>query len=199
MSFWLRKDIRVIIQGILSNTLNLFKFGKKVNKKVEKLIKLLSENGKVLDLGCGMGANSIFLMKQGFEVTAVDKDINSKLKEKHPKINFIEKDILEFDFPEQEYDLVLAINLLHFFNLEDIRLLIDKIIKSLKNNGLLYLQVFSKKDLNKKFHHLFDKQELLVFFSKNKIIEIDQFLKKENHPPTGEHEHNIIRMLVRKS
>ena len=176
----------------------MFKFGRSVNKWVEELVELLPEKGKVLDLGCGMGANSVFLAKKGFEATAVDKNINSQIKKKHPKINFIEKDILEFDFPDKEYDLVLTINLLHFFKLEDVKLLIDRILKSLKDNGLLYLQVFSKKDSGKNFPHLFEKQELLDFFSENKIIEIEQFSKKEDHPPTGEHEHNIIRMLVRK-
>ena len=32
---------------------------------------------KVLDLGCGHGRNSLYLAQQGFEVTAVDKDVPS--------------------------------------------------------------------------------------------------------------------------
>lgn len=171
-----------------------------MNKKVEELVELLPKKGKVLDLGCGMGGNSVFLTKKGFDVTCVDKDEENieYLKKNYPSINAINKDILEFDFPEREYDLVLVINLLHFFNFEDVKLLIDKIIKSLEKDGLLYLQVFSKKDPAKKFPHLFDKQELLNFFSKNKVIEIEQFSKKENHLPQGEHEHEIIKVVVKK-
>lgn len=176
------------------------KFGKKVNKKVEELAKLLPENGEVLDLGCGMGANSIFLAERGFEVTCVDKDKDNidYIKKNHSTINAVNKDILEFDFPDKEYDLVLAINLLHFFEFEDVKLLINKILKSLKKEGLVYLQVFSKNNPYKEFSHLFDKKELQDFFSKNKVIEIEQFSKKENHLPIGKHEHDIIKILVKK-
>lgn len=179
----------------------MFKFGEKVNRWVEELVKLLPEKGKVLDLGCGMGANSVFLAEHGFDVVCVDKDKENidYIKKNYPNINAVNKDILGFDFPEEKYDLVLGINLLHFFKLENIKLLINKILKSLKNNGLIYLQVFSVKNPNKKFPYLFTKKELQEFFSENKILELEQFSKKENHPPSGEHEHDIIRMLVRKS
>ena len=178
----------------------MFKFGEKVNRWVEELVKLLPKNSKVLDLGCGMGASSMFLSEKGFEVTCIDKDKENieHIKKNYPEINAINRDILDFDFPEKEYDLVLAVNLLHFFNFEDVKLLIDKIIKSLKNNGLIYLQVFSKNNPYKEFPHLFDKKELEEFFAKNKILELEEFSKKESHPPRGEHEHRIIRALVRK-
>lgn len=179
----------------------MFKFGKNYNKKLEELVGLLPENGKVLDLGCGMGGNSAFLAERGFDVTAIDNDKENieYIKKNYSKINAVNKDILDFDFPEQEYDLVLAINLLHFFKLEDIKLLMNKILKSLKNNGLIYLQAFSEKKPAKKFPHLFTKKELQEFFSKNKILELEEFSIRDDHPPTGEHEHWIIRGLVRKN
>lgn len=178
----------------------MFKFGQKVNKKIKELVSLLPQNGKILDLGCGKGGNSIFLFEKGFNVAVVDsdKEVINEIKKAHPGINAVSKDILDFDFPEQEYDLVLAINLLHFFKLEDIRLLINKILKSLKDNGLIYLQVFSIENPSKNFPHLFTKQELQDLFSKNKILELEEFLIKDNHPPTGKHEHNIIGALIRK-
>lgn len=178
----------------------MFKFGKNYNPKLDELVGLLPQKGNVLDLGCGMGGNSVFLAEKGFNVTCVDKDreVISEIRDNYPDINAINSEILDFQFPENEYDLVIILNVLHFFKLEDIKKIIENILKSLKNNGLLYLQVFSKKDPNKKFLHLFDKKELSNFFSKHKILELEQFTKKENHPPTGEHEHEVIRMLIRK-
>lgn len=178
----------------------MFKFGQKTNKKIKELVSLLPQNAKILDLGCGRGGNSIFLFEKGFNVTAVDgdKEVVNEIKKVYPSIDAINKDILDFDFLEQEYDLILVINLLHFFKLEDANLLINKILKSLKNNGLIYLQVFSVKNPSKKFPHLFDKKELEDLFSKNKILELEEFSIKDKHPPTGKHEHNIIRALIRK-
>jgi len=178
----------------------MFKFGVKPNKKVEELVELLPENGKFLDLGCGAGGNSIFLAEKGFGVTCVDKDneVISAIKQNYPNINAINKSILDFDFPENEYDLILALNVLSFFNLDDIKTITSNIIKSLKENGSTYLQVFSVNEPDKNFNHLFTKEELSELFSQNKILELEEISVKDNHPPQGEHEHSIIKALIRK-
>ena len=105
----------------------MFKFGTQHNKKIEEIIDLLPQNGKVLDLGCGMGGNSIFLAEKGFKVTCIDKDKEaiSHIKEQNPNINALHGDILKFNFQEKKYNLVLALNVLHFFNSKDIKLIIN--------------------------------------------------------------------------
>ncbi|OGC48025.1 MAG: hypothetical protein A3A94_00100 [Candidatus Portnoybacteria bacterium RIFCSPLOWO2_01_FULL_43_11] len=199
----------------------MFKFGKKVNNKLLSLITLLPKNGEVLDLGSGLGANNIFLAKQGFKIACLDKDkeVIKRLKKAYPNINAVEKDILKFNFQEKKYNLVLALNVLHFFNSKDIKLIINNILRSLKKDGLFYLQVFSTKDSGynkflksaketekntfysekmRSFMHFFRKEELIKFFSKNRILEIEEKILKDSHPPRGKHKHAIIRILVRK-
>ena len=200
----------------------MFKFGKKTDKKLNSLIKFLPKGGKVLDLGSGLGGSSIFLAKRGFRVKCLDrdKDVIEAIKKENPKINAINKDILEFDFPKNEYDLVLILNVLHFFNLKDIKFIIKRVMDSLRVGGLLYLEVFSTKDslykkflkispetsgttfsVNKEkqnFIHFFTKEELVNFFAKHKILEIKEFIVKDDYLTSGKHEHGIISLTVKK-
>ena len=48
------------------------------------------------------------------------------------------------------------------------------------------------------FTHFFEKEELKNFFARNEILELEEETKTDNHPPAGEHEHVVIKMLVRK-
>lgn len=199
----------------------MFKFGGKLNKNIESLVNFLPKNGNVLDLGCGLGANSFFLSEKGFNVTCVDKDENAiyNIKKKFPNIKAVKSDILNFDYQKDKYELVLILNVLHFFNFQQAKQIIDNTIISLKKGGLIYLQVFStndpafkktnknllteekntffKKETNS-FVHFFEKEELIKIFSQCDILEVEEFFKKDNHPPQGEHEHYLIKMLVRK-
>jgi len=178
----------------------MFKFGAKPNKRIEELIGMLPVSGRILDLGCGAGGNSIFLAEKGFNVTCVDKDdeVISAIKQNYPSINAINKSILDFDFPENEYDLVLVLNILHFLDFENVKQIISKILKSLKENGLIYIQAFSVSNPCKKFAHLFTKEDMSELFSQNTILESEEFSTKDNHLPQGEHEHSIIKALIRK-
>ena len=180
-----------------------FKFGKGVDEKIKSLIKKLPKGSRVLDLGAGLGGNSIFLAEQGFKVTCLDKDkeVIDFIKKEYPKINALNKDILEFDFNENEYDLIIARAILHFFILENINVIMNRIIKSLKKNGLFYFIVTSVNDSNYgkiKNRHFFSKEELERIFSKNMILEMEEKELEDDHPPIGKHIHKVIKGLVRK-
>lgn len=122
-------------------------------------------------------------------MTCVDKDENAiyNIKKKFPNIKAVKSDILNFDYQKDKYELVLILNVLHFFNFQQAKQIIDNTIISLKKGGLIYLQVFSTNDP--------------AFKKTNKNLlteEKNTFFKKDNHPPQGEHEHYLIKMLVRK-
>ena len=76
---------------------------------------------KVLDLGCGAGNNSLYLLKHGFKVIAVDysdvalKIVNDKLKDVETILTDISNPL---PFEDNSFDLVIADLSLHYFNKE---------------------------------------------------------------------------------
>jgi len=201
-------------------------WGRKINPRLEEVISYCKKDKIALDLGCGIGANSLYLIERGFEVTCVESNsvLIEKLKSKvinMPKsilanVKLIQKDILEF-IPDRKYNLVLALFVLHFFQLEDVKKIINRIQKSLVQDGVLYMSVFSNEDDNysqlcnkglqinkneiysqklKKTMHFFDKSEIEQLLSRFNISDIREYKKEDNHPPDGKHIHKIIEAIA---
>lgn len=97
------------------------------------------EGGSVLDLGCGSGRDSAYFLSRGFDVTAMDgSEEMCDLASIH-----IGQDVLRLTFPEMDFNEVFdgiwaCASLLHVPSAE-IDDILDKIIRSLKRNGILYM------------------------------------------------------------
>lgn len=144
--------------------------------------------GVALDIGAGQGRNSLLLVKNGFNVEAIDTiDVGLKQlkalarKEKKP-IKIINKDIREAKFSKNKYSIVVAINSLHFIKFTELEQVINKIYQSLKPEGIFYLTVFSSKDpacANCKKNLKSDKKEKNTFFVPRLSCHRHFFTKKE--------------------
>lgn len=108
--------------------------------------------GRAIFLGEGEGRNAVYAAKLGWQVDAVDfsssaKDKALKLaKENNVKINYAVSDLNDYDFKENDYDLVVMI-FLHL-PLELRTSIFSKSILSLKQNGRLLIEAFSKEQIN---------------------------------------------------
>lgn len=108
--------------------------------------------GRAIFLGEGEGRNAVYAAKLGWQVDAVDfsssaKDKALKLaKENNVKINYVVSDLNDYDFKENDYDLIVMI-FLHL-PLELRTSIFSKSILSLKQNGRLLIEVFSKEQIN---------------------------------------------------
>ena len=147
----------------------------KMAPELRKYIKLL--NGKeVLDLGVGKGYNSVLLSNFGFNVTGVDISNESLkyIKETFdcPNLTLINKDVREFEIEKSKYDLILSSNVLHFMPKEDFLKIIKKIKENLKEDGLIYISVFSKEDPSSKLNKDFKENTCISYFSKEEILDI---------------------------
>lgn len=113
---------------------------------IHKIIEfgLISKTGTILDLGCGIGKDSIFLADKGYDVTAVDiKNQNIS----HPKITFIQSDILLFDIEKNKYSAIIARNMLPFIkDKEQVKKVLHDMVDGLTHDGVLFFTVFGVKD-----------------------------------------------------
>jgi len=109
---------------------------------------------KVLDLGCGNGRFFEFLKDKDIDYIGVD--FSEKLieiaKEKYPKIKFQVADVLNLPFPNNYFDKIYSIAVLHHIPSEKFRIqFFEEARRILKPNGLFILTVWkteSKKNLN---------------------------------------------------
>lgn len=178
---------------------------------------------EVLDLGIGQGRNSIPLAELGFNVTGVD--YSTKCLEictnNCNKLNLVHSDIRTFDIKKDKYDIILSSYVLHFLHKDDSYKIIKNIKNNIKNNGIVYISVFSldhsrfikhstssdfeildnnilHNKINDTFVSFFTKEEILKLFSDFKTILIsDEYCLEQNRETP--HYAGIIKYIGQKT
>ncbi|MBN2783073.1 MAG: methyltransferase domain-containing protein, partial [Campylobacterales bacterium] len=102
---------------------------------LEKYLELANV-GNALDIACGLGRNSTFLAKKGFEVDAVDfSDYALSQIEDLENINKIEVDLDSYELEKNRYDLIINANYLN-------RRFFPQIKEAMKKDALLVFETF---------------------------------------------------------
>lgn len=114
---------------------------------------------KVLELGCGAGANVPLFKELSVAYTGIDgsESMISKLKHKHPKLNFICADFTKNNLPGKEYDFIIdRASLTHNDSISIIRCLGN--CYNLLNNGGYFIGIdwFSQKHFAFKYGEFID-------------------------------------------
>jgi len=95
-----------------------------------------------LEIGCGTGKNSEWLITQAGKITAVDISeamlLKAKMKINSDRIQFLQADItMDWDLPNEAYDLVtISLVLEHIENLDHIFCEVSKV---LREDGYVYI------------------------------------------------------------
>ena len=107
----------------------------------KKFISYITKGGKILDLGCGSGRDSLFFKELGFDVIAVDGSaemcIQAEKNIGQPVVNMA-FDQLDYD---AEFDGIWACASLLHVPSSEIKDVIAKIERALKNGGYFYFSV----------------------------------------------------------
>lgn len=112
---------------------------------IEKSINLVNRNSIVLDVGCGDGRFTLFLIEKGFKnIFALDSNIHSLLslkttlrnKKLTNYVTLIHDDVLSLPFYPNSFNLVFSIGVLYYLN-KDYECGLRRIVKTIKKNGIL--------------------------------------------------------------
>jgi tellurite methyltransferase len=119
----------------------------------QEALRWLPEKGQALDLGCGVGAGSLFLASQGLSVTSVDglsrplEILASRAKSvERGSVEIVQSKIEDFPLTPHSYDVVAATFSLFFVEPDRFLETWSRIVASLKPNGLFLGQLLGPGD-----------------------------------------------------
>lgn len=159
--------------------------------------------GKALDLGCGLGQYTKFMMDNGFKVTSTDISIEAlnNLKANIPNANIRQLDMSQkLPFVNNEFELVIANLSIHYFDKKTTTQLLDEIKRVLKPGGYFIGSVNSSKcidfikdhieKIEDNYYHeegrdirLWDKQQFDTFFKDfEKVVLEEVRITRWNRP-----------------
>ena len=136
----------------------------------------LPDSGTALDLACGAGKNTLFLLERGLNVMAIDgsemglqwirkEAENRKLGQ---NLELIQADLDEYVLPRSRFELIVVVRYLN-------RQIIKDISTALKPGGVLFYKTFNRNILKSRpgFNPAFtiETHELIGLFPKWMVLE----------------------------
>ncbi len=112
-------------------------------------IKKISNEEKILDIGCATGNLTELLGEKTRNIIGIDldKELLKEAKDKHPNLNFENMNMLEINekFEENSFDRVVSFGntLVHLDSREEVEEFFQKVYKTLKLNGFFIVQIIN--------------------------------------------------------
>lgn len=175
------------------------------NYTVKKFIKLNVEPGNAVELGCGVGRDTVCLIKNRWNVLAIDREnVESRIAAK-----LSEEELKQFKFLKQKFEyieleknnLVVANFSLPFCNKNDFKKLWNKIDDSILKDGYFVGNFFGDNDewKNTKEEMTFlTKKQVIELFENFEIIEFNE-VEKDDFTGLGKMKHwHIFNVIAKK-
>lgn len=110
---------------------------------VDKFLSFLPASGSILDVGCGPGQKSKYLINKGFSITGIDfsEKMIQLAKEYAPEAKFFVRNIKEHLNFEESFDGVFAQAVLLHIPKKEVKKVMENIIQPLNSGGYFYLAV----------------------------------------------------------
>ena len=174
---------------------------KTYNNEVCKLLVYFLKKYKInnaIDLGCGSGNETVYMLKKGIRVTAIDRQLNRNFildrlsEEEKENVKFLEQEFESINF--EKTDAIMSFFSIPFCNPDKFQELWDKIYDSLNDNGYFVGQLFGDRDGWKDNEQIntFTIEEVKKYLEKYKILKLDEieFIRESDNKKW--HFYNII-------
>ena len=134
-------------------------------------LKLVPKDGKILDLGCGSGRDSMNFMKLGYEVTSVD---GAKELAKRASV-LLGKEVIvstfeELELKEKFHGIWACASLLHIKR-EDLKIVLNNLYNNLDDKGVFYMSFkYGEKeyvDDKNRYFNCFTDESIISFINEN--------------------------------
>ena len=175
------------------------------NYTVKKFIKLNVEPGNAVELGCGAGRDTVCLIKNGWNVLAIDREnVESRIAAK-----LSEEELKQFKFLKQKFEyieleknnLVVANFSLPFCNKNNFKELWNKINNSILKDGYFVGNFFGINDewkSTKEEMTFLTKEQVIELFKDFEIIEFKE-VEKDGTTVLGKMKHwHIFNVIAKK-
>ncbi len=140
---------------------------------------------RIIDAGCGGGRNLVFLLRQGYDVAACDRDhhaveaaraLAARLAPHLPGGNFRVEPIEAMSFPDACADVVLASAVLHFASDDaQFEAMVNGLWRVLKPGGMLFARLASTVGMENRVVRLQGRQHRLPDGSERYLVD-EEFL-----------------------
>ena len=117
---------------------------------IQEVVEARGKPGRALDLGCGTGVFSVWLAKQGYDVTGIDfipraiEMSQARAAAEGVQVNWVNADLLSWNDPGQ-FDVVVDSGCLHSLIGGDLRRYKEKLLSWLAPGGDYVLGHFGKR------------------------------------------------------
>jgi 2-polyprenyl-3-methyl-5-hydroxy-6-metoxy-1,4-benzoquinol methylase len=142
----------------------------------KKALKFLKSGGRLLDAGCGEGADSAYFARKGFRVTAIDRNAEQlhrfrvyRKDHRLTNIAVLERDVVEYGFPSAKYDVILSLLVLCCMKRSDFEKMLPRMKRSVKPGGVIVMSARNYLD-----------PEYKEYLASGKMIEKNTFRDKED-------------------
>jgi len=136
---------------------------------------------KILDLGCGGGATTWYLAREGFDVYGIDgstsaiKQASNLLQREKLTATLMVSDFVQLNFDDNAFDAVYDLSAIQHNRMEDVQKIYQEIIRVLKPKGLFFSNCISDKTTGQEKAEEIEKKTFLNLNSINNDVLVHLF------------------------